>query len=520
MARAAVENGKNMNVATSFMKEHAAFVRVALTLAVVFAWCVAWYFPTAVEIASIWWRSETYAHGLVVLPVFVWLVWGKRDRMGGLTPQAIPLLAAPAALAGFLWLLGKLVSVAAAAHAGFVLMLVIGMVAALGWQLSRVLLFPLAFLLFGIPIGDFLLPTLMDFTAEFTVWALRLSGVPVYQEGLHFVVPNGRWSVVEACSGIRYLIASLMVGSLYAYLNYTKLRKRLLFMLVAILVPIVANWIRAYMIVMLGYLSNNELAAGVDHLIYGWVFFGVVIMMMFWIGQRWSDPESLTKRGEGAASPKMPAYWLRLLPVAAVIAITSLVGARVDAPSDQIEVSYALPAPLDGWVEGDLSTLAYRPHYSGFRAQKESAYRDAEGGMVMLYSALFADQREGAEMVAWGNGLVSPGNNRLNVISMRGLITPFGVLNNAQIIGEGERVLVAHWYVVNDKVVTRDWELKLRLAGDRLLGRPDATMVFVLATPASDEEEGVRRLRAFVSTYGESLKRVFANVETKVADGR
>ena len=97
--------------------------------------------------------------------------------------------------------------------------------------------------------------------------ALRATGIPVFREGLHFVIPSGSWSVVEACSGVRYLIASLMVGTLFAYLNYVcttgapGLRRRLG------LVPIVANWLRAYIIVMLSHLSGNKFRAGVDHLI-------------------------------------------------------------------------------------------------------------------------------------------------------------------------------------------------------------------------------------------------------------
>ena len=150
----------------------------------------------------------------------------------------------------------------------------------LGWRAARVWWFPLAFLFLAVPVGDFMLPVLMSWTADFTVLALRWSGVPVYREGLQFVIPSGAWSVVEACSGIRYMIASVTVGCLFAYLSYSSLKKRLIFVGVAILVPLVANWLRAYMIVMIGHLSGNELATGVDHLIYGWVFFGVVILAM------------------------------------------------------------------------------------------------------------------------------------------------------------------------------------------------------------------------------------------------
>ena len=114
----------------------------------------------------------------------------------------------------------------------------------------------------------------------------------MYREGLQFIIPSGSWSVVEACSGIRYLIASITVGCIFAYLSYRSLRQApgCSFWWPS-LVPLVANWVRAYLIVMLGHLSGNELATGVDHLIYGWVFFGVVIMAMLLIGARWADPE-------------------------------------------------------------------------------------------------------------------------------------------------------------------------------------------------------------------------------------
>ena len=73
------------------------------------------------------------------------------------------------------------------------------------------------------------------------------------------MIPSGTWSVVEACSGVRYLMASFMVGTLFAYLNYRSTAPpRWIFVGVSIAVPIVANWLRAYLIVMLGHLSEQQ----------------------------------------------------------------------------------------------------------------------------------------------------------------------------------------------------------------------------------------------------------------------
>jgi exosortase/archaeosortase family protein len=96
--------------------------------------------------------------------------------------------------------------------------------------------------------------------------------------------------VAVACSGIRYLIASFTLGTLFAYLNYTSNKKRLIFILFSLVLPLLANGIRAYGIVMIAYLSDMKYATGVDHLIYGWVFFGLVIFIMFAVGSIWSDP--------------------------------------------------------------------------------------------------------------------------------------------------------------------------------------------------------------------------------------
>ncbi|ENO90602.1 exosortase A [Thauera linaloolentis] len=487
------------------MSPRSGFPAVMLTIFLGLVWTVGWYWQTAQEMAGIWWRSDTYAHGLAVLPIFVWLIWRARDRMGGLQPQPVAWLALPAAMAGLLWLVGGLVSVAAAQHFALVAMLFCVLVGCLGWKLGRILLFPLLFLFFGVPIGDFMLPTLMHYTAEFTVWALRLSGVPVYQEGLHFVVPNGRWSVVEACSGSRYLIASLMVGALYAYLNYRSLRRRLLFMLVAAIVPILANWLRAYMIVMIGYLSDNTLAVGVDHLLYGWVFFGVVIFLLFWIGARWHEepfhpaPAAVVE----AAPARARALGAGLVLAFAVLPFPPLLRA-LDVPVAAFPVSLAMPAPAQGWDAVDRAAIAYRPVYAGARAEAFEAY--AEGGgtpPVGLFAAWYYAQRDDSEMLSWGNGPVPLREQGIDVLRREVHTASSGVtLVQSLMTSPQGQLLVWHVYRLDGRNVYRDSEVKIQLAIERLFGREDASAAIVLMTPAGDDAaRAARRLDDFLRAH-------------------
>ena len=80
--------------------------------------------------------------------------------------------------------------------------------------------FPLAYFIFAVPIGEFLIPLLQHFTAAFVVKALQATGVPVLWEGLFFYLPDGAFEVAKAWGGVRYIIPSLTFGTLYGYLIY------------------------------------------------------------------------------------------------------------------------------------------------------------------------------------------------------------------------------------------------------------------------------------------------------------
>jgi exosortase A len=282
---------------------------------------------------------------------------------------------------GFAWLLGEVAAVNALSQFALVAMLILAVPAVLGWGVARRIAFPLFFLFFAVPFGDFTMPKLMEWTAHFTILGLRFSGIPVHAEGLRFVIPTGSWSVVEACSGVRYLIASVTVGTLFAYLTYRSLTRRLLFVLVSFLVPIIANWARAYMIVMIGHLSGNKLAVGVDHLIYGWLFFGIVILAMFWIGARWREDE-LEDPPQATALTAAPALAATSRSLVAAVA-TVLVGGFWSFVQLQIEdhrapqiAQAARVGPIAGWQASDSRLYELAAKLRELRGEQPSQLRE------------------------------------------------------------------------------------------------------------------------------------------------
>lgn len=184
------------------------------------------FWPTFHSMAEVWERSGTFAHGFLIFPISAWLLWRRRTVLAQIRPRPDLRGLAALALAGAGWLLADAGSVNVVAQYAFIAMLIAAVWALLGWAFVQAAFFPLMFLFFAVPMGEFLIQPLMGVTADFTVALLQASGIPVYREGTFFSIPSGDWSVVEGCSGLRYLIASVTLGTLYAYLTYRSWRRR------------------------------------------------------------------------------------------------------------------------------------------------------------------------------------------------------------------------------------------------------------------------------------------------------
>ena len=367
-------------------------------------WVLFWYWDTARAMVAIWARSDTYAHAFIVPPITLWLIWRKRHELARLNPEPTLWLVLPILATTIFWLMGELTAVNALTQFALVATLILAIISTLGIAVSRQIAFPLAFLLLSVPVGDFMMPKLMEWTAWFTVLALRASGIPVYQEGLQFVIPSGNWSVVEACSGIRYIIASVTVGTLFAYLNYVTLRRRLIFIAISFIVPVFANWLRAYMIVMIGHLSGNKLAVGVDHLIYGWVFFGIVIMAMFAIGARWSEnapADSQTEMAQPAVTREGFSSWLVMVVIALLTALGPLAYLAINNADKAAPATLGLLNAPPGWSPAPAFT-AWKPAYENPSATIQATFDDGKGP-VGVYVAYYRSQDYGRKLITSTN---------------------------------------------------------------------------------------------------------------------
>jgi exosortase A len=306
----------------------------------------------AIAAVRVWDSSETYNHCWLVLPIALWLAWTRRGRLVGLQPRPTPIFALAALPAGLAWLLAERLGIMEGRQLTALALVYVLTLSVLGWRVCRAMAAPLLYLVFLVPFGAFTTIYLQRITAWMIDLGLSALDIPHYVDDLIIETTYGRFLVAEACSGLRFLIAALAFGALYAIVMFRSPGRRLIVFGLAILVPIVANGIRAFGIVVLGkYLGSAE-AAAADHVIYGWIFFSIVLLLLIALG--------LPFREDGAPEqPPAPPPEAGIPPRPIALAGTAVVAFALTA---------AAPA------------LALGLHQAGTRAPERIAMRLAPAG--------------------------------------------------------------------------------------------------------------------------------------------
>lgn len=506
---------------------HAALAAVLAMLGIIFAFRV-----TAQSLVEIWMKSDTYMHGFLILPISLWLIWQKAPDLRRMVPRPAPIIFLLLLGNAVVWLLAVLVGVRVVEQLALVSFLILTIWAIVGHRVAWLLAFPLFFLFFAIPMGEDLVPPLMEFTATFTVKMLQITGIPVYRDGFHFVIPSGSWSVVEACSGSRYLIASVTLGFLYAYLAYRSPWRRVLFIAASAVVPIFANGLRAYMIVMIGHLSDMRLAHGVDHLIYGWVFFGIVMMLMFWVGSWWAEPaahdEHVTQASATLSSETPASRYYQIGVLSIILAVSAAATASWLAHRESTVVAeLQAPQGLSGWqYEPGIPNWGWMPKVLDTDQQILATYRRGVR-QVAVIAALYPSQRQDAEAVNSQNlvveqkkpwGIVRETTEEVAASGLPRVVNRTELRQSANTLGADAPTLVTwQWYRLGERSTANSYVGKLFAALNLIYpGRTDGVYVVLATMQTASVPAASETLSTFAREMGASLEQAFE----KAMDGK
>jgi exosortase A len=440
------------------------------------------------------------------------MIWSQRHQIVSLAPSpnywGLPIQV----LLGIGWIFGYLASVMVVQQLALVAMLQMLVSTIAGWPVMRVLLFPLGFLFFAVPIGEDLVPPLQDYTALFTVKALQLTGIPVYRDGWMIVIPSGVWQVAEACAGVRYVIPSVILGCLFSYLVYHSWKRRLGFIMLCFFGAIVANGVRAYGIVMLAHLTDNRLAVGVDHLIAGWIFFSVIMFLLFWIGLRWRERDIIDVRGEVSAiqgkAAAIPVGSPRAMVLTALIAV-ALVSFPLFAVERLLRAQPALAPPTfsslsvaQPWQALKEYNAGWKPRFLGADVKHLQSYLAGDRRVHLFIAYYHGNQRQGAELIGGGNVLIDTKEwLPVSAGSTQAVVDGDSVSVNRNVVRSKDRTrLVWSWYWAGGKYTSNPYFAKVLEIKNLLLSEQRGSAIIAVAVDVDngDMREAADTLQNFL----------------------
>ncbi len=215
------------------------------------------YYPLVGYLVEKWENQPEFSHGYLIPAISLYLVWRRREEIARAPrdPSTLGVWIAGASLAVLLLAnLGAIKTVACYS----LIMLLVGVVLAIwGTAVLRLVLFPIVFLVFAIPVFTFVM-TPVTFAmklvaAKLSVGTISAVGIPVYRDGAVLILPNGALEVADACSGIRSLFALMALGAVYAYLFVGPAWVRVLIFLAGIPIAIFANFLRVTFLTIVAY---------------------------------------------------------------------------------------------------------------------------------------------------------------------------------------------------------------------------------------------------------------------------
>jgi EpsI family protein len=308
---------------------------------------------------------------------------------------------------------------------------------------------------------------------------------------------------------VRYLISSVTLGCLFAYLTFRSTARRLMFVGLSVVVPVIANGLRAYMIVMIGHLSGMKLATGVDHLIYGWLFFGLVMFIMFWIGSYWREDEvpAHPPAAPAAVSFGAPAASGKLVAMAAAVLLTAALWPAFGHYNDRANFNPApvrLDMPAIRW-QPTLAFTDWTPRYIEPDAGLNGAWRTgsmAPVGMTVLY---YRNQDSTHALISSVNRLAGhkdawhPTASSVHVehVGNRDLAVRETTLQSPQ-----GTLLLWDWLWAGGRYTANSYVGKLLQAQSKLLFQGDDGAALMVYAPVTDKPEAARQaMRAFLSEH-------------------
>jgi EpsI family protein len=471
-------------------------LRIAVATAA-FALC---YAGAMAALVGAWATDYLYSYGFAVPLISGYVLWARSHELRTLHLVPDYQVGIPVTLVGAAMLLtGRLGALMTVQEVALVVTLAGAVLLLFGRDVTRVLWFPIAYLLLMVPIWNYPIGLLQVpsqiLSGRIAVGLLHAAGVPAVQEGTLVILPRITLDVLRECSGVNQLIAVVALTLPAAYLWLESNTRRIALLSIAVTFVYLTNGLRVALVGFLGYSGFTGVENPFLHLLEGLVLSGIgytVIFGCFSALSKWKRPDR--QRIDPAVSaapagrPARPPVQRPWLQAGALVAVLSAGGFPLVFKAADVRLDRELrllPDRIDDWtmetvaepiasqfavvdeklVGAHPSNLAER-RFVGVDDELVRAYRNAAGQQVRLYVGYYRRQEDGKKLAGEASATLHAVSSRVALELDSGTIA----LNQVVQPGAAKRA-VLFWYDLNGRVVANKYLAKAYLISDALIRR-------------------------------------------------
>lgn len=429
---------------------------------------VSWaYQETFLSLHNIWTENNhTYSHGYVLLAFSLYALYIDRRW---LVPSPSFWVCLFGLAIGAVWFAAVSVQVRLVQQMLVPFILFYLLISIVGFRNALKAAVPVFSLFLAIPVADFFLDPLQDLTTFIVSFFVRLSGITAFIDGYDIHLPYGVMRIADGCAGLNYMLAGVCMGVFYGYLNLQTWRHKVFALLLIAVFALIGNWIRVYLLIMIGYYSEMQSSLVHEHGFFGWVTFAILLAIYFFL-MEWFTRKYANNSPE-AETPKLKQFTARNY-VALALAVFTLVlfplYKNVQANKSLVVEEFQVNVP-DGFAVQSNDWFSDKG-VSFIGSDFNAVYlKPLSQSATTLFVSSYMNQAQGKELIYFANTV---GNELENVTVVSGELGP---VNIAQKRKTGGYVL---WvFKVAEDTATGDLQTKLLQLKHSLKGVPSSALV-------------------------------------------
>lgn len=152
-----------------------------------------------------------------------------------------------------------------------------------------------SYFIFLLPVWGILTIPLQSMSVLAVNTMMSFTTIPVFVEDEFVQIPSGVFEIADGCSGLRYLLTSLAISTLFSFLYFRTLKNTAIFISVAILGALLTNWLRISALIIIGHQTEMTSDLMTDHNMFGWYLYIPFMLFLFKFGGYLADKENNKK---------------------------------------------------------------------------------------------------------------------------------------------------------------------------------------------------------------------------------